>query len=231
MSEFFSDIAGRFYLTFIFENRWQFFAEGFIMTILLTFASFLGGTLLGALFCALRFTKSKAVNNIFKVITNLLIQLPTLVLLMVFVYMIFSGTSLSVTIVVCFGLMLKCSAYLADVFYSAVSNVNSGEAEAARTLGMTAMQTFLNITLPQAINAALPLYQNQFIVALQETSLVGTLAIMDLTKASNIITTRTYDAFFGLIFISVIYLLIGLAGSRLLSFMRARKHLGGGKDD
>ena len=146
---------------------------------------------------------------------------------MLFVYILFGETSLSVTIVVLFGLTLKAGAYLSDIFYTAVTAVNTGEVEAAHTLGLSRVQVFRYITLPQAISTALPVYKNQFVITLQETSVVGYLAIMDLTRASEVVTSRTYDALFGLIFVSVLYLLVGYLGNMLLNLLGKKKHLGG----
>lgn len=222
-----SDLAKRFYLTFILEDRWKFFVDGLWMTLLLTATSFVLGSLVGAGFCALKLSKYKAVRKAADVLVSLLTQLPTLVLLMLFVYIIFGQSSLPVTLIVIFGLTLKTGAYISEIFGSAVTSVNAGEIEAATTLGLSRLRVFLHITLPQSISSALPVYKNQFIITLQETSIVGYLAIVDLTRASDIVTSRTFDAFFGLIVISVIYLLIGSLGNWLLGFLGHRKHLGG----
>ena len=225
--DFLEDLAGRFYLTFVHEQRWRFFLDGFWMTLLLTLATFILGTALGAFFCWLLLSKHKMIRNLTKFITNLLIQLPTLVLLMVFVYVIFGETPLSVTVIVIVGLTLKAAAYMCEIFYSAVTSVDQGELEAASTLGMTKFQTFLWVTLPQSVASALPIYKNQFVITLQETSIVGYLAIVDLTRASDIVTSRTLDAMFGLIIVAILYLLIGWLGSALLNILGHRKHLGG----
>ena len=217
----------RIYLSFIFENRWEFFVEGLGITLLLTAGSFVIGSLLGAAFCALKISRREFVRKATNAFISFLVQLPTLVLLMLFVYIIFGETSLSVTIVVLLGLTLKAGAYLSDIFYTAVTAVNSGEVEAAYTLGLSRIQVFRYITLPQAISTALPVYKNQFVITLQETSVVGYLAIMDLTRASEVVTSRTYDALFGLIFVSVLYLLIGYLGNLMLSLLGREKHLGG----
>ena len=221
------DLARRLYLTFVLEDRWKFFVDGFWMTLLLTVTSFILGSLIGAAFCALKLSKYKGVRKVTNAIISILVQLPTLVLLMLFVYIIFGETSLSATLVVIFGLTLKAGAYISEIFCSAVSAVNAGELEAASTLGFSRLQVFRYITLPQAISSALPVYKNQFIITLQETSIVGYLAIVDLTRASDIITSRTYDAFFGLIVISILYILIGYLGNLLLRLLGHRKHLGG----
>jgi len=226
-----SNLISRFYMTFVYENRWQFFLDGLLMTLLLTFASFLGGTIFGALLCGLRLLKVKWIKKVTETLINLLVQLPTLVLLMVFVYVLFSNTSLSVVLTVIFGFMLKAGAYMSEIFYSAITGINQGQAEAARTLGMTGFQAFYHVTFPQALEAMIPLYKNQFVITLQETSLVGTLAIQDITKASNIVTSRTLDAFFGLIFISIVYLVIGFVCTKLLDLLHNKKHLGDGLDD
>ena len=221
------DLLNRIYLSFIFQERWKFFVEGLGITLLLTAGSFIIGSLLGAAFCALKISRHGIVRKVTNAFISFLVQLPTLVLLMLFVYILFGETSLSVTIVVLFGLTLKAGAYLSDIFYTAVTAVNTGEVEAAHTLGLSRVQIFRYITLPQAISTALPVYKNQFVITLQETSVVGYLAIMDLTRASEVVTSRTYDALFGLVFVSVLYLLIGYLGNLMLSLLGREKHLGG----
>ena len=132
------------------------------------------------------------------------------------------------------GLGRGLDAIFQDNFYqeeepagSALMTVSIGEIEAARTLGMNKRKTFFHVIFPQALTTALPLFKNQFISTLQETSIVGYLAIMDLTRASSIITSRTLDAFFGLICVSIMYLVIGYAGRSLLGLLGKRKHIGG----
>lgn len=227
MDAFLEDFFSLLYVTFIYEDRWKFFLNGFGMTLLLTLSSFILGSLFGALLCALKLSRRRWIQKIANGFVSLLVQLPTLVLLMIFVYIIFGSVPLSVVVIVIMGLTLKAGAYLADIFYSAVTSVDKGEIEAAHTLGMSKFQTFRYVTLPQAISSALPIYKNQFIITLQETAIVGYLAIVDLTRASDIVSARTLNAMFGLLVISVLYLLIGWAGNSLLSLLGHQKHLGG----
>jgi len=162
-------------------------------------------------------------------INGFLVQIPTLILMMIFLYIIFSDTGLSTVVVCIIGLTLKSSAYLSDIFYSAVLTVDKGEVEAARALGMNKTQAFLKVTLPQAVNNAISIYQNQFVMALQESSIVGALSVEELTKVSSIITSRTLDAMFCLICVSIIYILIGAFGTALFGYINKQKHLGGDK--
>ena len=217
----------RFYVSFIFEDRYLYILKGLKTTVILTLGSFILGTLLALVFCALKRSKVKTVARIANIICNFFVQIPTMVLLMVFVYIIFGSSTLNILITVIIALTIKAAAFLAGIFYTAVETVNIGEIEAARTLGMSKRQTFFGVVFPQTVTTALPLFKNQFISTLQETSVVGYLAIMDLTRASSIITSRTMDAFFGLLCVSVIYLLIGYIGQALLGLLGRRTHIGG----
>ncbi len=79
--------------------------------------------------------------------------------------------------------------------------------------------------LPQAVETALPLYKNQFIFTMQETSIVGYLAIIDLTRASSIVSSRTMDAFFGLISVTIIYFVIGFTAKKFFDLFGKQKHI------
>ena len=227
MAEFFDELYKQIYVTFIYESRWRFFVDGLWMTLLLTFSSFILGTLIGILFCRLKMSGIRWVRRVTKIFTSLLIQIPTLVLLMLFVYIIFGSISLPIVISVIIGLTLKTGCYMADIFGTAVETVAPGEVEAARTLGMTRFQSFRYIILPQTVKTALPVYKNQFISCLQETSVVGYLAIMDLTRASDIVSARTFDALFALLAVTLIYLIIGWGVGALINLAERKKHLGG----
>lgn len=227
MTEFFEELYKQIYVTFIYEDRWRFFLEGFWTTLLLTFTSFILGTLIGILLCKLKMAGYKWVRIITKIFTSLIIQIPTLLLLMLFAYIIFGSVSLPVIASVIIGLTIKTGCYMSDIFQAAVGTVAHGEVEAARTLGMTKLQSFRYIILPQTVKTVLPVYKNQFISCLQETSVVGYLAILDLTRASNIVSYRTFDAMFALLAVTLIYLIIGWTVGAIINLAGKKKHLGG----
>jgi His/Glu/Gln/Arg/opine family amino acid ABC transporter permease subunit len=197
------------YNTFIFDNRYLFFLNGLKVTLQLTFASFILGTLTGILICAASRSRYKWLRKLASFFVTIFTEIPTMMLLMIFVYIIFGRSALPLLWIVAIGLTLKAGAYLSVIFNSSLETVAAGEVEAARTLGMSRWQAFQYVTLPQTVAAALPLYKNQFIVSMQETSVVGYLAIVDLTRASSIIQSRTLDAFFGLVTVTLTYFLIG----------------------
>ena len=223
--EFLETIGNSVYTALIYEDRYKFILSGYGTTLLLTFASFLLGTALGALFCAMMCSKSKGLRRVAGIITQFFIQIPTLVLLMICAYIIFVEAPFSVVVVAIIAFTIKTGSYMSDIFYSAMTSVNSGEVEAARSLGMSRLQTFGKVRFAQAVRFALPLYRNQFVQTLQETSVVGYIAIQDMTFASEVIAARTLDPFASLLVITVIYLLTGIIVSKLLNIFAREKHL------
>lgn len=219
-----TELWNKIYVTLIVEDRYLFFLEGLKTTLILTVASFLLGVLLGVLFCAGKRSRFGGVRGLCRLLVGFFLEMPTLVLLMVLVYVVFGSAAVPVLWVVILGLTFKSGAYLSQIFQTALETVASGEVEAARTLGMTRWQAFRYVALPQTIATALPLVQNQFISTMQETSVVGYLALMDLTRAASVVSSRTLDSLFGLILVAAAYFLIGLAAKGLFRLLRRRRH-------
>jgi polar amino acid transport system substrate-binding protein len=95
-------------------------------------------------------------------------------------------------------------------------SVGKGQTEAGVALGFTHFQTFIYIVLPQAARIAMPVYKGEAVSLFKNTSIVGYIAIQDLTKASDLIRSRTFDAFFPLIIISIIYFVLAWLLGKLL---------------
>jgi arginine/lysine/histidine transport system permease protein len=213
------------YLNLIYEDRYLFIIKGFGMTLYLTVMTFLLGTLIGAGLCRLRLSNNRIVVKTVALLKDLFIRLPTLVLLIIFAYWLFSGTGLDTVTLAIIAFALKTGSYVSDIMFSAIVTVNKGEIEAGRTLGMSPFTVFRLVTLPQAVKNALPVYKNQLIITMQETSLVGFLAINDLTRASQIITSRTMDPYISIIITVVSYLVIGGLSGLAFKFLEKDKHL------
>ena len=230
MEALFEKIQNSFYINLVFENRYLFLLNGFVLTLFLTGATFLVGTILGAFFCRIRLGRSRFAKKLVELISTLFIRLPTLVLLLIFVYLLFSGTDIDTTPLAILAFSMKTGSYISYIFFSAYNAVNKGEVEAGRTLGMSRIQVFMSVTFPQIIRFALPTYKNQLIITLQETSLVGFFAMNDLTRASQVITSRTMDPYISLIITAAAYLLIGSLSNFLFKFLERNRHLKEGKD-
>jgi polar amino acid transport system substrate-binding protein len=103
---------------------------------------------------------------------------------------------------------MNFAAYVAEIFRSGIESIDKGQTEAGIAMGFTRLNTFLFIVLPQTLLRILPTYKGEFISLVKMTSIVGYIAVQDLTKASDIIRSRTFDAFFPLIMVAVLYFLI-----------------------
>lgn len=218
-------ISRSIYVNLIYDDRYKFLLDGLKMTLLLTIGSFILGSLIAVVFTAIQNSRLKVMRGIVGVIRGLFVKLPTLVLLMVFVYIVFGSVNIDVVSAAIITFSLKTAAYLTDVFYSALKSVDEGEVEAARTLGLSGRMAFFQVVFPQAVKQALPLYRNQFILTMQETSVVSLLAIMDLTRATSVISAYTMDPYLSIIVSAVAYLAIGAAANLILRLLDNSKHI------
>lgn len=205
---FFEQIAESFYKTFIRENRWQLFIQGAGITILITVASILAGTALGFIIYMLCRGGNIFANKATNVFLWLIHGMPTVLLLMILYYIVFGSSSLSGTwvSVVGFSLMFACS--MVDMLRVGCNAIGKGQLEASTALGYSNSQSFFKIILPQAAGHFLPIYRNEVVILIKETSVVGYIAVLDLTKISDLVRSRTYEAFFPLIVTAIMYFII-----------------------
>jgi polar amino acid transport system substrate-binding protein len=124
------------------------------------------------------------------------------------------------TAVIAFG--LNFAAYVSEMFRTSIQSIHSGQSEAAKALGFSKLKAFLYVILPQAVKRVLPVYKGEVISLVKMTSVVGYVAVQDLTKASDIIRGRTFDAFFPLIMIAVLYFLISWLLISMLGYLEKR---------
>ena len=213
------------YMNLIYEDRYQLILSGLWVTLLLTVVSFVLGTVLGMAFCAGKGSRNRVIRGFSNGITALMVKLPPLVLLMIFAYLILADTSFSAEVISIITFTLKCGAHLSEMFRSAVDSVAVGEIEAARTLGYSRWQAFFQVVFPQARHQVMPLYKTQFVLTMQDTSVVSLLAVQDMTRAVTVITSRTMDPIISLVITSVVYLLLGFVANRMLSLADRNKHL------
>ena len=103
---------------------------------------------------------------------------------------------------------MNFGAYVSEMFRSAIENVDKGQTEAGIALGFTPVKTFFYIVMPQAFKQVLPVYKGELVSLVKMTSIVGYIAVQDLTKVGDIIRSRTFDAFFPLIMIAILYFIL-----------------------
>lgn len=205
---FWEDVALSFRKTFIREDRWKLFAEGIMNTMFITVASIFCGMLLG--FVAFMFCRTGSViaNIITKFSVWLIKGTPIVVLLMILYYVIFGHVNISgiIVAIIAFTLTFGTSVYRMLTFGTGA--VDRGQTEAAYALGFTDMQTFFTVILPQAALHFMPSFKEEVTMLIKSTSVVGYIAVQDLTKMGDIVRSRTYEAFFPLIAVAAIYFVL-----------------------
>ncbi len=206
--------------TFIRENRWQLILSGLGVTLLISVLDAIFGTILGFGICLIRRSKNKIASKIAAGFIRIVQGVPVLVWLMVLFFLIFKSFDGVFVAVICFS--INFSVYVAEMLRSGIDSVSRGQCEAASALGFGKSRTFVKIIMPQAVRFVLPVYKGEFINQLKATSVVGYIAIQDLTKASDLIRSNTYDAFFPLIATAIIYFLMAWGLTYLLGLIEVK---------
>ncbi|MEQ8175878.1 MAG: ABC transporter permease subunit [Syntrophomonadaceae bacterium] len=204
-ASFMKSISDSFHNNMVVEQRYLLIIDGLKVTALISLLSVLFGTLLGALVCFMRMSKSRLLCTIARIYISILRGTPVLVLLMLIFYVVFASVNIDPVIVAVIAFGLNFGAYVSEMFRTAIESIDPGQTEAGIAGGFTPFQTFIYIVLPQAVRQVLPVYKGEFISLVKMTSVVGYIAVQDLTKASDIIRSRTFDAFFPLVMVAVLY--------------------------
>ena len=214
------ELTGSFTRTFINQDRWKQILYGLGVTVLISAFSGIFGSLLGFGLCMLRRERKKsgpAVTAFSRIIEGT----PVVVLLMILYYIVFGKVGISAIIVAIIGFSINFGVYVSEMLNMGINAVEKGQIEAAAALGFTRSQVFRKVTFPQAAQHFMPIYKGTFVSMVKDTSVVGYIAIEDLTKVSDIIRSRTLEAFFPLIVTAVIYYLV----ANLLAFVLTKIEL------
>ncbi|MCD7867645.1 MAG: ABC transporter permease subunit, partial [Clostridiales bacterium] len=205
---FFARLSSSFEKTFIREDRWKLIVNGLLVTLEIAFLAGIFGTILGFGLCLLLRSRYRIISLLAKVYCRLMRGIPSLVVLMIIYFVILASSSLSAVAIAVLAFSLIFAVSVSRILNTGINSVDPGQWEAASALGFRKSGTFVHAVFPQAIRHVLPLYKEEFVAMLQLTSIVGYISIQDLTKAGDIIRSRTYEAFFPLIATAVIYFLI-----------------------
>lgn len=213
-----------FVLNFIKDDRWKQLERGLYVTLLITAFAVLMGLFLGFIVAMIRSTyqntgKLKFLNALSVVYLTVIRGTPVLVQLMIIYYVIFSSGNVNKIIVAILAFGINSGAYQAEIFRAGINAVPKGQFEAGRSLGFNYYQTMGNIIMPQAFKNILPALGNEFIVLVKETSIAGYIALVDITKAGDIIRSRTYSAFMPLLAVALIYLVIVMGLTYLINLL------------
>jgi len=207
-------IADSIHSNLIMEHRWTILADGLGITLYISILSIIGATLVGILFARLRMTGGRRFKEVMKVIIDLIRGIPFVIILMIMFFVVFGSSDISGANTAIISFSIYYGAYFAEEFRNGMNGVGRGQWEAGAAMGLTRFQTFRLVILPQALRLIIPVYKGDAIALIKNTSIVGYIAVEELTYASTLIRAQTMDAFFVLILVSTVYFIL----SRLASF-------------
>ncbi len=206
------------------EDRYRMILDGLQVTLLTTLCAALLGTLLGGLVCWMRMSQHRWLQQVAKVYIELMRGTPVLVLLLLMYYVVMAPIDATGIVVAIVTFAMNTAAYISEMLRTTIQGIDRGQTEAGLALGFTPRQTFFKIVLPQVVKAVMPVYQGEVVSLLKGTSIVGYIAVADMTRASDLIRSRTFDAFFPLIVTAIIYFLIAwLIGLLLQSIVQRQR--------
>ena len=235
MQSFWADLVKQFTKTFITDNRWRVFLTGFENTLLITVIAAAIGVLLGTVvsvvhYFALETGRKKtlgramllALDKVLTFYVSLMRGTPLAIQLTIMAFIIMAGYPNKVA-VCCVAFGINSGAYVSEVIRGGIQSIERGQTEAGLSLGMGPLMTMELIVLPQAVKNILPALCNEAIAVLKETSIVGLISVVDLTRASDLVRSRTLSPYFPLISVAIIYYFLVAGLSFLVS--RLEKHL------
>lgn len=192
----------------IHEKRYLLILSGLKTTVIISVLATILGTLLGGLVCYMRMSPKLILNLPARIYISVLRGTPVLVFLMLIFYVVFASVNIDPVLVAVIAFGMNFAAYVSEIYRTGIEGVDKGQTEAGIAMGFTKFKTMLFIVLPQTVRRILPVYKGEFISMVKATSIVGYIAVQDLTKASDIIRSRTFDAFFPLVMVAILYFLI-----------------------
>jgi len=200
----------------------KFVPDGILVTFKVTVGSILLAIVVGLIAGLGRISTNRFINGLASLYVEVIRGIPLLVQLFYIYYAlgrfvkIPDMLSAIIAMAVCYG------AYMGEIFRAGIQSIPKGQMEAALSLGMSRGQAMRQVILPQAFKVVLPPIGNEFIALLKDSSLVSILAVSDLLRRGREYASETFSYFETYTVIALIYLVMTLFFSKLISLMEER---------
>ena len=216
MQEWFDSVGKKFVLAFVEGDRWKLYFKGLGVTLEIALFAAILGMVIGTVVALMRLSqKRNGKKTIWARIAGIYVDVirgtPSVLQLLIMWFIVWASarstdSNMLRCAILAFG--INSGAYVAEIFRSGIMSIDKGQMEAGRSVGLTYAATMRYIIIPQAFKNVLPALVNEFIVLIKETSIIGYIGMMDLTKGAMLIQSRTYNAFWPLMAAAAIYLVI-----------------------
>ena len=236
MGNLFETISYEFTRTFIREQRWYTFLTGLKNTLIITVIAVLIGVVIGVVVAMVHNLVTEGFNpkrrnfgiwllrvldKIFSAYVALMRGTPLAIQLMIMAFIILAGYANKI-VVCCTAFGVNSGAYVSEVIRGGLASVDKGQMEAGRSLGLSRISCMRLIVLPQVMASILPALCNEGIAVLKETSIVGLIAVVDLTRASDLVRSRTLSPYFPMISVALVYFILVFGLSKLVGMLEKR---------
>lgn len=211
--------------TFIETGYYKLLIEGFKNTVIITLGALCIGVVIGTLIALVKYFGEdapalKPLTMLCDLYVTAIRGIPVVVLLLIFYFIILKSSDGITVGILTFG--INSGAYMAELIRSGIQAVDRGQMEAGRSLGMSKLRAMQWVILPQALRYILPAIGNELISLLKETAVAGYVAVVDLTRAGNLVRNNTYDAVNPLLTVALIYLALVVVLSQCLKALERR---------
>ena len=215
----------------IFLNYYDYFLAGARTTVLISLITVFFGFILGCLISFMKLSKNRLLHGFAGIYITVIRGTPLLVQLYIVYFQLdfipfpettVLGVALDRALPCAIALSINSSAYVAEVIRSGIQAVDSGQGEAARSLGMTQKQAMLHIIMPQAIKNILPAIGNEFVTMIKETSIIQYLGVSDLMYNNGIVITATYNPLPCYYISAIIYLVLNIVLGKGINIFERR---------
>ena len=197
-----------FYTCFIEDDRYMLIVDGIGVTIKVALLAAILGLAIGFIIAVCNLSKSKILNLIGSVYTDVIRGTPSVTQLMIIYFVVFASVHWEKWIIAAIAFAFNSGAYVSEIIRAGILSIDKGQTEAGRSLGLTSAQTMFYIVVPQAIKNIFPAMGNEFITLIKETAIVGYVGLVDIQKAGDFIKSATYEAFMPLVGIAVVYFIL-----------------------
>lgn len=207
----------------ILTNNWSSLMEGVKYTIESSLIALIGSLILGVIFAMLEISPNKTVHIIGRTYVEIFRNIPLLVVAMFFYIVMpqfipgLDGFTAGTV-----GLTIYTSAFIAETVRAGIESVDVGQMEAARSNGMTYLQSMRFIVLPQAIKIVVPPLGNQFVNLVKNSSVLAFLAGFDLMYQGNLIASTTFKTTDTYLAVGLLYLIMTMPLSYLMRYLEKR---------
>ena len=223
---FFGSIAAVLYLIIVRPDPYlkiiAFIPDGIFVTFKVTIGAILLALVIGFFTGLGRLAGNRLINGIASLYVEVIRGIPLLVQLFYIYFALGRVVQLPAIASAIIAMGICYGAYMGEIFRAGIQSIAKGQREAAWSLGMNKSQTMVHVILPQAIKVILPPIGNEFVALLKDSSLVSILAVADILRRGREFASETFTYFETYTVVALVYLIITLFFSKLISIMEER---------